>query len=95
MTSPAAIDRQSRPRLAAHVRLTLDRRRDRWVVLAPERMLVPDEIALDILRRCTGETAVDDMISALAKDYDAPRDDIAADVLGLLGDLSEKGVIVP
>ncbi len=95
MTPPGSIQGTNRPNLAPHVRLIFDRRRDRWVVLAPERMLVPDEIALDILRRCTGDSAVDDIIDALASEFDAPRHEIAADVLELLRDLTEKGVVVP
>lgn len=83
----------SRPHLAPHVRLKFDKSRDRWVVLAPERMLVPDEIALDILRRCTGDRTVDQIVDALAEEFDAPRQDIAADVFSLLGDLFDRGIV--
>ena len=35
------------PRLPRHIKLRFDKQRDRWVVLAPERVLVPDETALE------------------------------------------------
>jgi len=82
-----------RPRFAPHVRLSFDARRDRWVVLAPERMFVPDEIALDILRLCTGERSVSAMVDVLAGEFAAERAQIAADVRALLEDLESRGVV--
>jgi pyrroloquinoline quinone biosynthesis protein D len=50
MTAPQ-LSAEARPGLAPGVRLTFDKARDQWVVLAPERVLVPDETALEILQR--------------------------------------------
>ncbi|MGI9385459.1 MAG: pyrroloquinoline quinone biosynthesis peptide chaperone PqqD, partial [Methyloligellaceae bacterium] len=44
------IEPESRPALPRHVKLRHDAGRDRWVILAPERILTPDEIAVEILR---------------------------------------------
>ena len=84
----------ARPRLAPHVRLSFDARRDRWVVMAPERLLLPDETAVEVLRRCTGDASLDDITSELAREFDADRDEIARDVAALLRDLGDKGIIV-
>lgn len=95
MTAHMFIDEQAQPRLAPHVRLTFDERRSQWVVLAPERLLMPDEIALDILQRCDGRTSIAAMVDGYAATFDAGRDEIAADVLALVRDLITKGVLVP
>lgn len=98
MTAPApqrvVVGETSILRLAPHVRLSFDRRRDRWVVLAPERLLLPDEIAVEILRRCDGAASVAAIVDALAAEFDAPRAEIAADVVALVQGLADQGVLV-
>ncbi len=89
----AALVPESCPRLAAGVRLKFDESRRQWIVLAPERVLVPDETALDVLQRCDGATSLDRMIDDLAKAYDADRAEIGADVRELLGGLIEKRLL--
>lgn len=94
MTGQPLLDEQAQPRLAPHVRLTFDQRREQWMVLAPERLLIPDEIALEVLQRCDGRTSIAAMIDAFAATFNAGRDEIAADVLALVHDLISKGVLV-
>ncbi len=89
----AIVEDGSVPRLPRHIKLRFDKRRDRWVVLAPERVLVPDETALEILQRCDGETSVDAIVDALAAAYEAPPEEIREDVSALLQDLADKGFI--
>ncbi|MCR0985164.1 pyrroloquinoline quinone biosynthesis peptide chaperone PqqD [Roseomonas populi] len=83
------------PRFARGMRLREDAARNRWVVVGPERLFVPDEIALEILRLIDGARSVDAIVDDLAARYDAPREAIAADVLALLSDLHGKGVVTP
>lgn len=87
------ITQESVPHLAPHVQLKHDTVRDRWVVLGPERMLVPDEIAVEVLRRCDGERSVSAVVSLLATEFDAAESDIATDVQGLLQALADKGFV--
>ncbi len=87
------IDENAVPRLPAHVKMRFDKNRERWVVLAPERVLMPDETALDILKRCDGKATVGAIVAALAAEYDAPADVIAEDVTLLLQDLADKGLL--
>ena len=82
------------PRLARGVRLREDKARDRWVVLAPERAFVPDDQALAVLLLLDGARSVNDAVGALAERYAAPRETIAGDVLELLQDLADRGVVV-
>lgn len=81
------------PRLARGMRLREDAARNRWVVLAPERMFVPDETALEVLRLVDGVRSLDAIADALATRFAAPRDVILADVAALLEELAAKGVI--
>jgi pyrroloquinoline quinone biosynthesis protein D len=62
-------------------------------VLAPERLLLPDEQAVEILRLIDGERAVDAIVDELASRFEAPRDVIANDVLPMLQDLIDKKVL--
>jgi pyrroloquinoline quinone biosynthesis protein D len=85
--------------LQAHVRLEPEHgsavdRVTQWIVQAPERVLMPDEIAVSILKLCDGKTSVAAIAERLARDYRAPPDVIEADVLEMLRDLAEKGIVV-
>ncbi len=81
-------------RLAPHVKFRHDATRGRWVLLAPERLLLPDEPAVEILKLIDGTRGVDAVIDALAQRFDAPRAVIATDVIAMLQDLADKGVLV-
>ena len=78
---------------APHVRFRFDDIRKAWVVLAPERLLLPDDQAVEILRLIDGERDVDVIIDELASRFEAPRDVIAGDVLPMLQDLVDKKVL--
>ena len=93
MSAPAKIAVTSVPRLPRGVRLSFDEQRKRWTLLAPERVFVPDEIAVEILQRCDGVATVDTIAGALAEKYAAPRADVARDVTEMLQDLADKGVV--
>ena len=88
-----ALDLEARPRLAPGVRLKYDEARACWVVLAPERVLMPDETALEVLQRLDGQKTIDTLVGELATAYDADRGEILADVTELLNGLLEKRVL--
>ncbi|WP_270937609.1 pyrroloquinoline quinone biosynthesis peptide chaperone PqqD [Falsiroseomonas oryzae] len=81
------------PRLARGVKLREDTARGQWVLLAPERMLVPDETALEVLKLVDGQRSLDAILDTLAARFAAPREEIAGDVAALLEDLAERGVV--
>ena len=93
MSGPAALTEESVPRFPRGARLQFNAQRQQWMVQAPERVFVPDEIALAVLQRIDGQTSVAAIIDALARDYAAPREVIRDDVLELLRELAGKGVI--
>lgn len=81
------------PRFAPGVRLHHDAARARWVVMAPERMFVPDETALEVLRLVDGARNLDAIVDALAARFAAPREEIAEDVRAMLDDLVARGAL--
>jgi pyrroloquinoline quinone biosynthesis protein D len=83
------------PRLARGHRLREDKVRGRWVILAPERLFEPDEIALEVLRLVDGISTFDAIVDTLAARFNAPREAIAADVATMLAELQERQVIAP
>src|SRR5258708_2475954 len=88
-----SISEASRPVLPRHAKLKFDETRQRWVMLAPERVLAPDEIAVEILQLCDGARSVAQMIDQLAAKYAAERAAIGVDVIAMLHDLADKGLL--
>jgi pyrroloquinoline quinone biosynthesis protein D len=83
----------SRPALPRHVKMRHDAARDRWTILAPERVFTPDAIAVAVLRLCDGARSVEAIATELAQTYNAPKERILADVTALLQELADKGVV--
>jgi pyrroloquinoline quinone biosynthesis protein D len=81
---------RSTPALPKHVRIRFDPVRQAFAVLSPERVFWPNEIGLDILRRCDGRTAVSDIVADLADEYDADEQDVAADVAAFLQEWADR-----
>lgn len=81
------------PKLPRGVRLRRDEVRNVWLLLAPERVLNPDAVAVEVLKLCDGERSVDGIVDALAAAFAAPREVIETDVKKMLGDLADKRVL--
>jgi pyrroloquinoline quinone biosynthesis protein D len=81
------------PRLKPHVRLQFNEARGQWIVQAPERVLMPDDIAISVLKRCDGRASIAVIAAELAREYDAPPETVESDVLEMLQDLMEKGIV--
>ena len=80
-------------RFAPHARFRFDAVRQAWVVLMPERLLLPDEQAVAVLQLVDGDRDADAIVEALSRQYEAPRAAIAADVMAMLQDLLDKKVL--
>ena len=81
------------PKFAAGTKLRYDQVRNAWVVLAPERLFLPDEQAVEILKLVNGERSLGAIVDDLAARFNAPRELIAGDVADMLRDLADKGAI--
>jgi pyrroloquinoline quinone biosynthesis protein D len=83
----------AKPRLPRGVRLVHNDAQGGWVLLAPERVFKADAIAHEILKRCSGEATVDEIVDDLAKTFNAPRERIHDDVTKLIGGLADKKLL--
>jgi pyrroloquinoline quinone biosynthesis protein D len=86
----AIVSLRSVPSLPKHVRIQYDPVRQAFAVLSPEKIFWPNDIGLDILRRCDGRYTVGHIIAGLAADYDAEQEAVAADVIAFLQEWSDK-----
>ncbi len=93
MSERTLIDQSSVPAFPRGVRLKHDEARSQWVILAPERMFVLDEIGLAIMERIDGERAVERIVDILADRFQVPREQILGDVIRMLQDFADKGVL--
>jgi len=57
------------PVIPNHVRFEFNEVRKEWVLLAPERALYPDPIAIDVLKKCDGKISIQLIGEDLAKKY--------------------------
>jgi pyrroloquinoline quinone biosynthesis protein D len=90
MSGEAAKVEACRPRLPRGVRLKLDETRGEWLLLAPERVIKADAIAVEVLKRCDGIATFDAIVDDLAAAFAADRGRVATDVRALLDALAAK-----
>jgi len=85
------VSRATKPLVPRHIKLRHDKGRDRWIILAPERVLSPDAVSVAILKKCDGQRTIDEISQELARDYSASIDDIRRDVIDYVQDMSDRG----
>lgn len=81
------------PGLPRHIKMRRDATRGRWLILGPERAFTPDAIAVAVLQLCDGSRSVATIAGELAQAYDAPSERILADIVPMLQELADKGVV--
>jgi pyrroloquinoline quinone biosynthesis protein D len=81
------------PKIPSHIKLRHDAGRGRWIILAPERIFDPDEISVEVLKLCDGERSVENIAAELSNSYQAPKDVILSDIVEMLQDLADKGLV--
>lgn len=87
------ISAETKPSLPRHIKMRHDAGRNRWIILAPERVFNPDDTAVEVLKLCNGETSVGEIAAKLSADYGAPLDVVSEDIIAMLQDLADKGVV--
>ena len=84
---------QSIPKFPKGVRLKHDTKRNQWVILAPERMFVLDDIGISVMQCIEEELTISNVVNRLTDRFNAPRKEILKDVLEMLQDMADKGVL--
>jgi len=88
------ITESSIPAFPRGVKLRWDSARGRWVMLAPERVLVPDALALEILLLCDGRTFIAEIVDRLVEKHPVNRSVILKDVFATLQNLADKRFLI-
>jgi pyrroloquinoline quinone biosynthesis protein D len=81
------------PRFPRGTRFRFDATRRAWVILAPERLMMPDEIAVEVLKLVDGSRSVSVIADQLATQFGAPPDEILADIVVMLQELADDTVL--
>lgn len=81
------------PSLPRGVELRFDPAEKAWTVSVPARVVMPDDIAIEILKRCDGRTPIGAIVDELAQAFSASPEQVATDVDTMLQDLIEQGMV--
>lgn len=81
------------PRFRRGVKLRFDQARGNFVLLAPEKAFVPDDIAAQILQQIDGQRSLGAIAADLAKKFGAPLDLVTRDIIATLTNLADRGAI--
>jgi pyrroloquinoline quinone biosynthesis protein D len=80
-------------KLARGVRLRRDDVRGQTVLLAPELAMALDEIAIKIVEALDGKRSIDTIADDFAAEFQAPREQIATDVLAFMRELANRRML--
>jgi len=87
------IDEAAIPKFRRGVKFRRDEVRDAWVLLAPERLFMPDGTAVEILKLVDGARSIGGIVDDLAARFNAPREVIATDVIAAFDDLVARAAV--
>jgi pyrroloquinoline quinone biosynthesis protein D len=91
--SRVVLEPASIPRFPRGTRFRFDATRNAWVILAPERLMMPDEIAAEVLKLVDGARTITTISEQLAGQFNAPHDEILGDILTMLQELADDTVL--
>jgi pyrroloquinoline quinone biosynthesis protein D len=86
------LDLQLVPHLQVGVRLRYDRHSGRYLLLSPERGLLLNASAAEIISCCDGKSRISELIVELAR-RGVSEPQARIDICALLSDLSDRGLV--
>jgi len=87
------LDSSAIPSLAPFVRMQTDRLTGEQILLGPEVAMNLTDSGVEILKLCDGIRSTQKIAEFLAREYDAPVEEILTDAQGFLDRLSNKGYV--
>ncbi|MBB6508446.1 pyrroloquinoline quinone biosynthesis protein D [Rhizobium soli] len=91
--SAVTVTAQTIAKLARGVRLREDPVRGQTVLLAPERALALDEIAVMIVNALDGERDLDSIAQEFSVKFEAPKEQILVDVIAFVDEFSKRRML--
>ncbi|GAB0117225.1 pyrroloquinoline quinone biosynthesis peptide chaperone PqqD [Acidisoma sp. 7E03] len=82
------------PSFPRGVRYRFDAARNSWVLLTPERALIPDGPAQAVLAEIDGSRSIAIIVATLAARFTAPAKVIEQDVVEMVAELMQQGVLI-
>lgn len=95
MNERFVIDETTVPGWAKGVRTRFDQARDRWMIVAPERILVPEGPGVEITQLVDGQQSVGHIVATLTDEYDADEEVIKDETIAFLQSLADQGYLTP
>jgi len=89
----ARLAAEARPRLAPKVRVRWDRKDGRYMLLYPERGLVLNATAAEVVKLCTGEHTVAAIVEQLSQKYAKDTVAVESEVVTFLQTMSDRGLV--
>lgn len=89
----AALSLSLKPKLASKTKLRLDRKTGKYILLYPEKGLLLNPTGAAILKLCTGERTLTEIITALVLEFQSDTDKVQAEVLFFVQGLLDRGLI--
>ena len=71
MTDILKINEKVKPKFPKHVKFRHNKARNEWVILAPERLVKLDDIAVEILKLVDGNYTVNEISQKLSEKFNA------------------------
>ena len=87
------IDGLTIAKLARGVRLREDAARGQMILLAPERALALDEIAVEIVKALDGVRTLDEIAAEFAQQFGAPKEEILNDMIVFIHDFASRRML--
>jgi coenzyme PQQ biosynthesis protein PqqD len=89
----AALSLDLKPKLAPKTKLRLDQKTGKYILLYPEKGLLLNPTGAAILKLCTGEQTLSEIIFALALEFRSDTDEVREEVLSFLQGLRDRGLV--
>jgi pyrroloquinoline quinone biosynthesis protein D len=89
----AALGLDLKLKLAPKTKLRLDHKTGKYILLYPEKGLLLNPTGAAILKLCTGEHTLSQIISALTLEFQSDTDKVQAEVLSFLQGLLDRGLV--
>ncbi len=91
--STSALRLELKPKLAPKTKLRLDPKTGRYILLYPEKGLLLNPTGAAILKRCTGEHTLSEIVLLLALEFQSEPALLEAEVLSFVQGLLDRGLV--
>jgi pyrroloquinoline quinone biosynthesis protein D len=91
--SAEATSLKSKPKLAPKAKLRLDPKTGKYILLYPEKGLLLNPTGAAILKLCTGENSLEQIIATLAGEFQSDPEKLRPEVVAFVQGLLDRGLL--